>query len=69
MVKRSNHGFRFFFFRSPPLPVVCSENAGQHLGGNCYIKFEEEEMAQKALQGIAGRFYAGNVFVVDWMAL
>ena len=42
------------------LDIVVCENAGQHLGGNTYVKFEDEEMAQKAMTGVSGRFYAGS---------
>ena len=35
-------------------------NLGDHLLGNTYIQFQEEEHAEKALQAMAGRFYAGS---------
>jgi splicing factor U2AF subunit len=34
-------------------------NLGDHLIGNTYVQFYEEEAAEKALQAMAGRFYAG----------
>jgi hypothetical protein len=39
--------------------VVC-ENAGVHLAGNTYIKFEDEEQATAAMAAVQGRFYAGR---------
>ena len=38
---------------------VC-ENIGDHLIGNVYLKFKEEDDAQKAYQAVNGRFYAGR---------
>jgi len=38
---------------------VC-ENLGEHIVGNVYVKFEDEEDAAEALQGLYGRFYAGK---------
>ena len=40
---------------------VC-ENIGDHLIGNVYIKFSDEDDCAKALQAVNGRFYAGNFF-------
>ncbi len=39
--------------------VVC-ENAGVHLAGNTYIKFEDEDQAAAAMAAVQGRFYAGR---------
>mmetsp|Transcript_3652 Transcript_3652/g.11354 ORF Transcript_3652/g.11354 Transcript_3652/m.11354 type:complete len:394 (-) Transcript_3652:27-1208(-) len=39
--------------------VVC-RNHGEHLLGNLYVKYEDEEGAEKALQALSGRFYAGR---------
>jgi splicing factor U2AF subunit len=38
---------------------VC-ENLGDHLVGNVYVKFEDEEFAESALQEMNGRFFAGR---------
>ena len=38
---------------------VC-ENLSDHLSGNVYAKFREEEDAEKALTQLMGRFYAGR---------
>lgn len=36
------------------------ENLGHHMAGNIYIKYSEEEEADKALKALTGRFYAGR---------
>lgn len=38
---------------------VC-ENLGDHMVGNVYVKFCDEEDAAKALENLNGRFYAGR---------
>jgi len=38
---------------------VC-ENLGDHLVGNVYVKFDDEEFAEAALQTMNGRYYAGR---------
>lgn len=38
---------------------VC-ENLADHLAGNTYVKFRDEESAQAALAGVHGRYYAGR---------
>ncbi len=35
-------------------------NLGDHLTGNLYVKFRNEEDAEKALRALHGRFYAGR---------
>ena len=35
-------------------------NLGDHLVGNTYVQFYDEDCAEKALQAMAGRFYAGS---------
>ncbi|KAL9651049.1 hypothetical protein ABK040_012793 [Willaertia magna] len=44
---------------------VC-DNTCEHLFGNVYIKFENEEDAQKALTLLKGRFYAGRMLVPEY---
>eukprot|EP01052_Picozoa_sp_SAG31_P046249 SAG31_NODE_8765_length_1391_cov_1.824303_1_plen_182_part_00 len=41
-------------------------NLGDHLIGNTYIQFHREEDAEKALQALAGRFYAGRPLMVEF---
>jgi len=43
---------------------VC-RNLGDHLVGNVYVKFYEEEDATKALDGLRGRYYAGRPVNVE----
>ena len=38
---------------------IC-DNVGEHLLGNVYIKYTNEDEAQKALQNLNGRFYGGK---------
>eukprot|EP01098_Paradermamoeba_levis_P004135 TRINITY_DN1797_c0_g1_i3.p1 TRINITY_DN1797_c0_g1~~TRINITY_DN1797_c0_g1_i3.p1 ORF type:complete len:300 (+),score=48.43 TRINITY_DN1797_c0_g1_i3:493-1392(+) len=44
---------------------VC-DNIGDHLVGNVYIKFYDADSAEKAVKGLAGRFYAGRPIVADF---
>ncbi len=39
--------------------AVC-DNVADHLVGNVYAKFREEEAAAKAVAGLTGRYYAGR---------
>jgi len=47
-------------FGSVEAVLVC-DNIGDHMIGNVYVKFSEEEYAAKALDGLCGRFYAGRL--------
>lgn len=44
---------------------VC-ENLGDHMVGNVYIKYIDEEDASNALQGLNGRFYAGRILACEF---
>ncbi|KAL8255639.1 hypothetical protein R6Q59_030706 [Mikania micrantha] len=44
---------------------VC-DNLADHMVGNVYVQFREEEYAAKALQNLSGRFYAGRPIIVDF---
>jgi len=44
---------------------VC-ENLSDHLTGNVYAKFREEEDAEKALKALMGRFYAGRPILAQF---
>jgi len=44
---------------------VC-ENLSDHLSGNVYAKFYEEEDAERALQKLMGRFYAGKPILAQF---
>ena len=43
---------------------VC-DNLGDHIVGNVYIKYEDEENTAEALQGLYGRFFAGRQIEVS----
>uniref|UniRef100_M1DPM6 Uncharacterized protein n=1 Tax=Solanum tuberosum TaxID=4113 RepID=M1DPM6_SOLTU len=40
---------------------IC-DNIVDHMVGNVYVQFREEEQAAKALKIFTGRLYAGNIF-------
>ncbi|XP_057456023.1 splicing factor U2af small subunit B-like [Lotus japonicus] len=44
---------------------VC-DNLADHMVGNVYAQFREEEHAAEALKNLTGRFYAGNPIIVDF---
>lgn len=44
---------------------VC-ENLGDHMVGNVYVKYADEEFTNEALQGLWGRFYAGRPLVCEF---
>ncbi|KAL4578763.1 hypothetical protein LXL04_014894 [Taraxacum kok-saghyz] len=44
---------------------IC-DNLADHMVGNVYVQFREEEHAAKALQNLTGRFYAGRPIIVDF---
>ncbi|GAV61784.1 zf-CCCH domain-containing protein/RRM_5 domain-containing protein [Cephalotus follicularis] len=44
---------------------VC-DNLADHMVGNVYVQFREEEHASKALKNLTGRFYAGRPIIVDF---
>ncbi|KAM5584394.1 splicing factor U2af small subunit B [Rosa sericea] len=44
---------------------VC-DNLADHMVGNVYVQFREEEHAANALKNLTGRFYAGRPIIVDF---
>jgi splicing factor U2AF 35 kDa subunit len=44
---------------------VC-ENLGDHMVGNVYVKFGDEEEAEAAKQALHGRYYAGRTLDVEY---
>ncbi|XP_044488991.1 splicing factor U2af small subunit B-like [Mangifera indica] len=44
---------------------IC-DNLADHMVGNVYVQFREEEHAANALQNLNGRFYAGRPIIVDF---
>jgi len=44
--------------------VVCN-NIGDHLLGNVYVKFTEEEYAERCLKALTGRLYNGQLIIPE----
>ncbi|KAL5580243.1 hypothetical protein UlMin_012685 [Ulmus minor] len=44
---------------------IC-DNLADHMVGNVYAQFREEEHAANALKNLSGRFYAGRPIIVDF---
>ncbi|KAF8395336.1 hypothetical protein HHK36_019281 [Tetracentron sinense] len=44
---------------------IC-DNLADHMVGNVYVQFREEEHAANALRNLSGRFYAGRPIIVDF---
>lgn len=44
---------------------IC-DNLADHMVGNVYVQFKEEEQAAAALQALQGRFYSGRPIIVDF---
>ncbi|KAB5552306.1 hypothetical protein DKX38_009617 [Salix brachista] len=44
---------------------IC-DNLADHMVGNVYVQFREEEHAANALRNLNGRFYAGRPIIVDF---
>jgi len=42
------------------------ENLGDHMFGNVYVKYRDEEAAEKALKALTGRYYAGRVLMPEF---
>jgi splicing factor U2AF subunit len=46
--------------------MVVADNIGEHLIGSVYVKYQSEDQAQAAMQGLNGRYYAGKVIVAEF---
>ncbi|XP_050228388.1 splicing factor U2af small subunit B-like [Mercurialis annua] len=44
---------------------IC-DNLADHMVGNVYVQFREEDHAASALNNLTGRFYAGRPIIVDY---
>ncbi|KAG2686484.1 hypothetical protein I3760_09G007500 [Carya illinoinensis] len=44
---------------------IC-DNLADHMVGNVYVQFREEEDASNALRNLTGRFYSGRPIIVDF---
>lgn len=46
--------------------IYICENLSEHLSGNTYVKFSDEEAARTALNAVQSRWYAGRVVVAEF---
>uniref|UniRef100_A0A1D1Z0R2 Splicing factor U2af small subunit A n=1 Tax=Anthurium amnicola TaxID=1678845 RepID=A0A1D1Z0R2_9ARAE len=44
---------------------IC-DNLADHMVGNVYVQFKEEEQAEAALRALQGRFYSGRPIIADF---
>jgi len=42
------------------------ENLGDHMFGNLYVKFRQEDDAEKCLKALSGRYYAGRLIMPEY---
>lgn len=42
------------------------DNINEHMLGNVYCKFEDEEDAEKAIRGLSGRFFNNRPLAVEY---
>jgi len=45
--------------------VMVCDNLGDHMLGNVYVKYCDEEDTEKAVVGLSGRFYAGRLVTAE----
>jgi splicing factor U2AF subunit len=46
--------------------INVSDNICEHMAGNVYLKYSQEEEANRALKAIAGRYYGGRTMVPEF---
>ncbi len=46
--------------------IMVSDNIGDHMIGNVYVKFINEDDANKAFNALNGRFYSGRVIAAEF---
>ena len=46
--------------------IVICDNLGEHLMGNTYVRFTQEEYAEKAKTNLHGRYYAGKLIMPEF---
>ena len=46
--------------------IVVADNIGDHMIGNVYVKFQQEDQSQKAMSGLNQRYYAGRVIAAEF---
>lgn len=46
--------------------LVVLDNVSEHMVGNVYVKYYTDEAAEKAIRGLAGRFYGGRLVQAEY---
>jgi len=46
--------------------MICVDNVSDHMVGNVYVKYYEEDDAEKALQRLTGRYYGGRLIQAEF---
>jgi len=46
--------------------VIIADNIGDHIIGNVYAKYYDEDDAARAMRGLTGRYYAGKLIMPDY---
>ena len=46
--------------------MVVADNIGDHMIGNLYIKYQNEEQAEAAMKGMNGRYYCGRMIMAEY---
>lgn len=44
---------------------IC-DNVGDHLKGNVYVKFSDEDYAKNAIKSLSGRYFAGKPLMPEF---
>lgn len=45
---------------------MVNDNLGDHMVGNCFARYADEEAAQRAIVGLNGRFYGGRPLIAEF---
>ena len=46
--------------------MLVSDNLGDHMIGNVYIKFADENQAKAAIDSLNGRYYSGKIIMAEF---
>ena len=46
--------------------MLVSDNIGDHMIGNVYIKFADENQAKAAMDALNGRYYSGKIIMAEF---
>jgi splicing factor U2AF subunit len=46
--------------------VIVTDNIGDHIIGNCYAKYYDEDDAERAMKSLTGRYYAGKLIMPEY---